>query len=104
MSSTISEELVKEFKDLYVRETGLGVETDEVFKRNLELAYQYVVDRSDYFDIETNRTGKMLVFDRARYVRANASELYYQNFLHDLNAFGLNLAMERDMDESTQDD
>lgn len=104
MSSTISEDLVKEFKDLYVRETGLGVESDEVLKRNLELAYQYVVDRSDYFDIETNKTGKMLVFDRARYVRANASELYYQNFLHDLNAFGLNLAMERDMDESTQDD
>lgn len=104
MVGTVSDMLVSEFKDLYVRETGLGVETDEVFKRNLELAYQYVVDRSDYFDIETNKTGKMLVFDRARYVRANASELYYQNFLHDLNAFGLNLAMERDMDESTQDD
>lgn len=103
MSSTISEKLVKEFKDLYVRETGLGVETDEVFKRNLELAYQYVVDRSDYFDIETNKTGKMLVFDRARYVRANASELYYQNFMHDLNAFGLQLAMERDLNESAQD-
>ncbi|MFW3363901.1 hypothetical protein ACN2AU_04795 [Aerococcus viridans] len=104
MVGTVSDMLVSEFKDLYVRETGLGVESDEVFKRNLESAYQYVVDHSDYFDIETNKTGKMLVFDRARYVRANASELYYQNFLHDLNAFGLNLAMERDMDESTQDD
>lgn len=104
MVGTVSDMLVSEFKNLYVRETGLGVESDEVFKRNLESAYQYVVDHSDYFDIETNKTGKMLVFDRARYVRANASELYYQNFLHDLNAFGLKLAMERDMDESIQDD
>lgn len=103
MVGTVSDMLVSEFKDLYVKETGLGVETDEVFKRNLELAYQYVVDRSDYFDIETNKTGKMLVFDRARYVRANASELYYQNFMHDLNAFGLQLAMERDLNESAQD-
>lgn len=104
MVGTVSDELVSEFKKLYVKETGLGVESDEVFKRNLESAYQYVVDHSDYFDIETNKTGKMLVFDRARYVRANASELYYQNFLHDLNAFGFKLAMERDLNESTQDD
>lgn len=103
MVGTVSDMLVSEFKDLYVRETGLGVESDEVFKQNLESAYQYVVDHSDYFDIETNKTGKMLVFDRARYVRANASELYYQNFLHDLNAFGLKLAMERDLNESAQD-
>lgn len=92
----ITKEIIEEYKELYVKESGLGVESDEVFQRNLESAYQYVVDRSEDFDIDENKTGKMLVFDRARYVRANASELFYQNFLPDLNAFGLKLAMERD--------
>lgn len=94
----ITKDIVDEFKSLYVKESGLGVEPDTVFEKNLSSAYQYVVDKSDDFDITKNKTGKMLVFDRARYVRANASELFYQNFLPDLNAFGLKLAMERDQD------
>lgn len=92
----ITVEIIKEYKELYVKESGLGVESDEVFKNNLTNAYQYVIEHSDDFDITKDRTGKMLVFDRARYVRANASELFYQNFLPDLNSFGFKLAMERD--------
>lgn len=96
----ITVEIIKEYKELYVKESGLGVESDEVFKNNLTNAYQYVIEHSDDFDITKDRTGKMLVFDRARYVRANASELFYQNFLPDLNSFGFKLAMERDTSAS----
>ena len=96
----ITVEIIKEYKELYVKEYGLGVESDEVFKNNLTNAYQYVIEHSDDFDITKDRTGKMLVFDRARYVRANASELFYQNFLPDLNSFGFKLAMERDTSAS----
>lgn len=99
----ITNEIVEEFKSLYVKETGLGVESDTVFEKLLESAYQYVIDKSGTFDITKDETGKMLVFDRARYVRANASELFYQNFLPDLNAFGLKLAMERDVDAAQED-
>lgn len=93
----ITDELVNEYKDLYVKESGMGVEPDKVFKKTLDDAYHYIVERSEDFDITKDKTGKMLVFDRARYVRANASELFYNNFLPDLNAFGLKLAMERDL-------
>lgn len=96
----ITAEIIKEYKELYVKESGLGVESDEVFKNNLTNAYQYIIEHSDDFDITKDRTGKMLVFDRARYVRANASELFYQNFLPDLNSFGFKLAMERDTSAS----
>jgi len=98
----ITNDIVEEFKDLYVKETGMGVESDVVFKKNLANAYQYVVDKSDDFDITKDETGKMLVFDRARYVRANASELFYQNFLPDLNSFGMKLAMEREADAAQE--
>lgn len=96
----ITDEIVEEFKELYVKESGLGVESDKVFKNNLSNAYQYIIEHSDDFNISKDRTGRMLVFDRARYVRANASELFYQNFLPDLNAFGLKLVMERDTSAS----
>lgn len=100
----ITNDIVEEYKDLYVKETGLGVESDDVFRATLETAYQYVVDRSDWFDITMDKTGKQLVFDRARYVRANASELFYDNYFADLNNFGLKLVMERDNDDVAQDD
>lgn len=99
----VTEEIIEDYKNVYVKESGLGVESDAVFKKTIEDAYQYIVDRSDDFDITQDKTGKMLVFDRARYVRANASELFYQNFLPDLNAFGLKLAMERDLSAAQED-
>jgi len=96
----ISEDVIQEFKELYVRESGLGVESNESFDDLLQNAYSYVVDKSDQFNINTDKTGKQLVFDRARFVRANASELFYKRFLPDLNAFSLKLAMESDYDDS----
>lgn len=92
----ITDEIVEEFKNLYVKETGLGVESDENFKKMLETAYAYIKERTAEFDIDEEPTGKQLVFDRARYVRANASEMFYENYLADMNGFGLKLAMERD--------
>lgn len=92
----ITDVILEEYKELYVKETGLGVDSDEMLKKTLKSAYQYIIDKSDDFDIEKDETGKQLVFDRARYVRNNASELFYQNFLPDLNSFGFKLAMERD--------
>lgn len=88
----ITDEIVKEFKEEYVKESGLGVESDETFKRMLERAYAYIIERTAEFDINEEPTGKQLVFDRARYVRANASEMFYGNFLADMNGFGLKLA------------
>lgn len=101
--SPISNEILNEFKDLYVKETGLGIETDDALKKLVESAYQYVMDTSGVFDISNDKTARMLVFDRARYVRANASELFYQNFLPDLNALSLRLAMEGGEYEFTQE-
>lgn len=90
----ITDDIVKEFKALYVKESGLGVESDDTFKKMLETAYVYIVERTADFDIEKEPTGKQLVFDRARYVRANASEMFYENFLAEMNGFGLKLAAE----------
>lgn len=95
---SITDEVLTEFKNLYIKETGLGVESDETFKNLLENAYAYIVSKSDDFNITEDKIGKQLVFDRARYVRANASELFYENYLPDLNAFGLKLGMEREND------
>lgn len=93
-------DLVDEFKALYIRESGMGVEDDEIFKKMLAMAYSYVVQQTAPFDIEQSQVGKQLVFDRAGYIRANASELFYQNYLPDLNAFGLTLRMEDETDDS----
>lgn len=89
----ITKEIIEEFKNLYVRESGLGVESDDDFKKMLETAYAYIIERTAEFDIEKEPTGKQLVFDRARYVRANASEMFYENFLADMNGFGLKLVL-----------
>lgn len=96
----ITNETVEEFKDLYVKETGLGVESDDIFKEMLETAYAYIVERTADFDIHKEPTGKQLVFDRARYVRANASEMFYENFLADMNGFGLKLAAKQHKDDA----
>jgi len=99
----ITGDILEEFKSTYVKQTGLGIESDYELKKILSNAYQYIVDRTGKFDISKDKTGKMLVFDRARYVRANASELFYQNFLPDLNAFSLKLGMEREADDTQTD-
>ena len=96
LSEVITTEILKEFKGQYVKESGLGVESDEVFKQMLETAYVYIKERTGDFDINEEPTGKQLVFDRARYVRANASELFYENFLADMNGFSLMLAQKRE--------
>lgn len=88
----ITDEILEEFKEEYVKESGLGVESDDAFKRMLKRAYAYIIERTAEFDINEEPTGKQLVFDRARYVRANASEMFYENFLADMNGFGLKLA------------
>lgn len=100
----ITKEIVEEFKNLYVKEMGLGVESDETIKKILKTAYVYIQEQTDEFDINKEETGKQLVFDRARYVRANASEMFYDNYLADMNGFGLKLAMERDTNDTTQVD
>lgn len=96
----ITDKIVNEFKEQYVKESGLGVESDSTFKKMLETAYAYIIERTAYFDIEEEPTGKQLVFDRARYVRANASEMFYENFLADMNGFGLKLATKKHKDDA----
>lgn len=98
----ITDEILEEFKDLYVKETGMGVESDEALEKLLKTAYVYIQEKTDEFDINKEPTGKQLVFDRARYVRANASEMFYGNYLADMNGFGLKLAMERDADATQE--
>lgn len=92
----ITQEHVDEFKSLYVKASGLGIETDAEFFRLLKIAYDQVVSRTDNFDMDEHPTGRMLVFDAARYIRANASELFYQNYFADLNSFGFELLAERE--------
>lgn len=103
ITDKITGNIVEEFKDQYVKETGLGVESDDTFKKMLKTAYAYIIEHTDEFDINEEPTGKQLVFDRVRYVRANASELFYENYLADMNGFGLKLAMERDTNDSQED-
>lgn len=100
MEKHIPEDIIDEFKRLYVKESGLGIESDETFQEMLETSYLYIQQHTDVFDIESEPVGKQLVFDKARYIRANASELFYQNYLSDMNAFGLYLATERDLYDS----
>lgn len=92
----VTQEHVDEFKSLYVKASGLGIETDEEFLRLLKIAYNQVVSRTDEFDMDEHPTGRMLVFDAARYIRANASELFYQNYFADLNSFGFELLAEKE--------
>ncbi|KAA9232824.1 MULTISPECIES: hypothetical protein [Aerococcus] len=94
MSENITYQHVDEFKSIYVKSEGLGIETDDELKQLLENAYSLVVSYSKDFEMDTHPTGRMLVYDAARYIRANASELFFQNFKPDLNAFGFNLLVE----------
>lgn len=102
---TITDEHVREFRDLYVKASGYGVETDEELKELLNLAYHRVMKHTDEFDLDSHPDGKLLVFDCARYIRANASELFYENYFNDLNSFGFQLMIEkwREKDDSQED-
>lgn len=91
----ITRDIVDEFKNTYVKETGLGVESDEHFKKLLENAYAYIIQNSADFDIHKEPVGKQLVFDRAWYVRERASGLFYESYMADMSGFGMKLAMER---------
>lgn len=91
----ITDEIVDEFYSTYIRQTGLGADSEEVVHKQLVNAYDYVCQVVGVFDITKEPVGKMLVFDRARYVRANATELFYPNYLPDLNGFALYLGRKR---------
>lgn len=101
----ISGDILQEFIEDYVKEVGLGADSEETIIRVLTNAYAYVVQRCGHFNIETDEVGKSLVFDRARYVRNNAAELFYHNFQHDLMDFAWKLKGESEaLDQTTQDD
>src|SRR5699024_10538517 len=97
----VPEEVKDEFVARYVKDVGLGVDPDSVIQKILDESYVYVALRCGKFDIETNPTGKGLVFERARYARSNAAELFYEHFFSELAGFAWSLRVEVP-DEPTQ--
>lgn len=100
--TVITDEHLKEFKSLYVKAEGLGIESDEELKNILNTAYRQIVSYSDEFDMDEYPIGRLLVYDYARYIRANASELFFDNFKSQLNNFGFELMLDRGINDDTQ--
>ncbi|PGZ69601.1 MULTISPECIES: hypothetical protein [Bacillus] len=90
MDTVISNEILQQFKD----RMRLGDDEDENLRRILFASNQALIKDCGAYEINEDETFKELVFERSRYVYNDALEYFAENFLTDINNFGIAKALE----------
>lgn len=90
MDTVISNEILQQFKD----RMRLGDDEDDNLRRILFASNQALIKDCGTYDINEDETFKELIFERSRYVYNDALEYFTQNFLTEINSFGIAKALE----------
>ncbi|HGH7175517.1 TPA: hypothetical protein ACJMKJ_003064 [Bacillus wiedmannii] len=90
METVILNEILQQFKD----RMHLGDEEDDNLRRILFASNKALIKDCGAYDINEDETFKELVFERSRYVYNDALEYFTQNFLTEINSFGIAKALE----------
>jgi hypothetical protein len=86
----ITTKIVTEFKE----RMRLGDDEDANLMRILSASLEALKKVCGDYDIETDEAFKELVFERSRYAYNDALEYFNNNFLNQINTFGVNKALE----------
>ncbi|MED1116850.1 hypothetical protein [Bacillus paramycoides] len=90
METVISNEILQQFKD----RMRLGDDEDDNLRRILFASNKALIKDCGSYDINEDETFKELVFERSRYVYNDALEYFAENFLTEINSFGIQKALE----------
>ncbi|HDR7610957.1 TPA: hypothetical protein QCX47_002541 [Bacillus mycoides] len=90
MNTVISNEILQQFKD----RMRLGDDEDDNLRRILFASNKALIKDCGSYDINEDETFKELVFERSRYVYNDALEYFTENFLTEINSFGIQKALE----------
>ncbi|OKO54203.1 hypothetical protein ABH17_017285 [Bacillus toyonensis] len=90
MDTVISNEILQQFKD----RMRLGDDEDDNLRRILFASNKALITDCGSYDINKDETFKELVFERSRYVYNDALEYFAENFLTEINSFGIQKALE----------
>ncbi|KAB2441378.1 hypothetical protein [Bacillus luti] len=90
MNLIISNEILQQFKD----RMRLGDDEDDNLRRILFASNKALIKDCGAYDINEDETFKELVFERSRYVYNDALEYFSENFLTEINNFGIAKALE----------
>ncbi|MFB6588510.1 hypothetical protein ACFCVQ_23300 [Bacillus thuringiensis] len=90
MDTVISNEILQQFKD----RMRLGDDEDDNLRRILFASNKALIKDCGSYDIKEDETFKELVFERSRYVYNDALEYFAENFLTEINSFGIQKALE----------
>ncbi|MCZ6942375.1 hypothetical protein EJ131_17905 [Bacillus mycoides] len=90
METVISNEILQQFKD----RMRLGDDEDDNLRRILFASNKALIKDCGSYDINKDETFKELVFERSRYVYNDALEYFSENFLTEINSFGIQKALE----------
>ncbi|MFJ8119540.1 hypothetical protein ABH946_001205 [Bacillus sp. RC145] len=90
MEPVISNEILQQFKD----RMRLGDDEDDNLRRILFASNKALIKDCGSYDINKDETFKELVFERSRYVYNDALEYFSENFLTEINSFGIQKALE----------
>ncbi|MED0970070.1 hypothetical protein [Bacillus paramycoides] len=90
MDTIISDEILQQFKD----RMHLGDDEDDNLRRILFASNKALIKDCGSYDINEDETFKELVFERSRYVYNDALEYFTENFLTEINSFGIQKALE----------
>lgn len=90
METVISNEILQQFKD----RMRLGDDEDDNLRRILFASNKALIKDCGSYDINKDETFKELVFERSRYVYNDALEYFSENFLTEINSFGIAKALE----------
>ncbi|HDR7932352.1 MULTISPECIES: hypothetical protein [Bacillus] len=90
MDTVISTEILQQFKD----RMRLGDDEDDNLRRILFASNKALIKDCGSYDINEDETFKELVFERSRYVYNDALEYFAENFLTEINNFGIAKALE----------
>jgi hypothetical protein len=88
----ITQTIIEEFKS----RNHISHNEDDNIKNLLAASYVAIQGNCGEFDIQENIQGRELVLERARYAYNDALEFFEDNFLSNLNSFGLTLAFEEE--------
>ncbi|MES9694270.1 hypothetical protein ABWK39_22780 [Bacillus toyonensis] len=90
MDTAISNKILQQFKD----RMRLGDDEDDNLRRILFASNKALIKDCGSYDINEDETFKELVFERSRYVYNDALEYFAENFLTEINSFGIQKALE----------
>ncbi|EOP36190.1 hypothetical protein [Bacillus cereus] len=90
MDKVISNEILQQFKD----RMRLGDDEDDNLRRILFASNKALIKDCGSYEMNEDETFKELVFERSRYVYNDALEYFTENFLTEINSFGIQKALE----------